>query len=62
MKHDLNLPAIPAQKKQAVFRRSTLSIDEILNFMEFNLKNIIDLKAARKIKKKFSVHKAFHLY
>lgn len=59
MGNDLNLPAIP-RKDRALFRRSDLSIEEIIDFMEFNLKNIIDIKAVRKNKKKFSVPTPFH--
>ena len=61
MRDDLKLPTIRAQRNQSLFPRRSLKIEELLNFMEFNLKHTVNIKAVRKSKHKYSVSLPFHL-
>jgi hypothetical protein len=61
MDHDLKLPTISIQGNRPLFPRRSLKIEELLNFMEFNLKYTIDIKAVQKRKYKYSVFLPFHL-
>ena len=55
---DLNLPII---KGEDIFNKKSLSMDEYLEFVEFNLKHTVDIKAARKWKKELAVNAPFSL-
>ena len=55
---DLNLPII---KGEDIFNKKSLSMDEYLRFVEFNLKYTVDIEAARKLKKELAVNVPFSL-
>ena len=61
MESDLRLPLIQAHEAPKPSQRRPLEIEDLLNFMEFNLRHTIDLKAVREIKRKFSVSLPFRL-
>lgn len=56
--NDLNLPII---KGEGIFNKKSLSMAEYLEFVEFNLKYTIDIRAARKWKKELAVNASFSL-
>lgn len=55
---DLNLPII---KGEDIFNKKSLSMDEYLRFVEFNLKYTVNIEAARKLKKELAVNVPFSL-
>lgn len=57
----LELPEIKPQGSQKLFPHKPLKIEDLLNFIEFNLKHTIDLQAVRKAKRKLSVSLPFRL-
>ena len=59
MDNDLKLPLIQGQKDELLFPIKHLPIEQLLEFMEFNLENIIHLDQVRKNKKQFSVNLPF---
>lgn len=56
--NDLNLPII---RGEDTFNKKSLSMAEYLEFVEFNLKYTVDIRAARKWKKELAVNAAFSL-
>ena len=61
MDDDLKLPMIKIQDDRPLFSRRSIPIEELLNFMEFNLKHTVDIEAVRKNKRKLSVLVPFRL-
>jgi hypothetical protein len=59
--NDLKLPTIKEQRDLPLFPHKSLKIEDILNFMEFNLQHTIDIKAVRENKHKFYVFLPFQL-
>lgn len=55
---DLNLPFF---KGEDIFNKKILSMDEYLEFVKFNLKHTVDVKAARKWKNELAVNVPFSL-
>lgn len=61
MEPALKLPVVKVQGNPPFFPRRSLKIEDVLNFMEFNLQYAIDIKMVRKNKHKFSVSLPFQL-
>lgn len=55
---DLNLPII---KGEDIFNKKSLSMDDYLKFVLFNLKYTVDIEAVRKWKKELTVNVPFLL-
>ena len=61
MNDDLKLPEIKNQPNLPLFPHRAMKIEYLLEFMEFNLRNIINIKAVRKNKQKYSVFVPFRI-
>lgn len=55
---DLNLPIIRGEE---VFNKKSLSMDDYLKFVLFNLKYTVDIEAVREWKKDLAVNVSFSL-
>lgn len=55
---DLNLPII---KGEDIFHKKSISMDRYLEFVEFNLKYMIDIKTARKLENKLTINVPFSI-